>query len=78
MALNERAFKEAEGIKDLMADTTDKEKKTEQDGTTKLSEVPVQATLGGPYGGSVDLGDYECVLLLAGGAGAHYWIIVGR
>ena len=87
-ALNEHAYKEAEEIKDLMIpekQNTDKEKKLEQDdGTTKYPEVPVQVMLDGPYGGcSVDLGDYESVLLFAGGAGATFTIgllddIVGR
>lgn len=88
-ALNEHAFKEAEEIRDLMIpkkQATDKEKKVEQDddGATKFPEVPVQVMLDGPYGGcSVDLGDYESVLLFAGGAGATFTIgllddIVGR
>ncbi|KIK09642.1 hypothetical protein K443DRAFT_392442 [Laccaria amethystina LaAM-08-1] len=87
-ALNEHAFKEAEEIKDLMIpekQNTDTEKKVEQDeSTTKFPEVPVQVMLDGPYGGcSVDLGDYESVLLFAGGAGATFTIgllddIVGR
>jgi len=87
-ALNEHAFKEAEEMKDLMISekqNTDKEKKVEvDDGTTKFPEVPVQIMLDGPYGGcSVDLGDYESVLLFAGGAGATFTIgllddIVGR
>ncbi|KAH9900709.1 iron reductase [Cubamyces lactineus] len=35
--------------------------------------VPVQVMIDGPYGGSsVDLGDYESVLLVAGGAGATF------
>ncbi|KAK0436227.1 iron reductase [Armillaria borealis] len=47
-------------------------------------EVPVQVMLDGPYGGcSVDLGQYESVLLFAGGSGATFTIsllddIVGR
>ncbi|KAK0491790.1 iron reductase [Armillaria luteobubalina] len=47
-------------------------------------EVPVQVMLDGPYGGcSVDLGEYENVLLFAGGSGATFTIgllddIVGR
>lgn len=35
--------------------------------------VPVQVMLDGPYGGSsVDLGDYESALLVAGGSGATF------
>ncbi|KAI0776531.1 iron reductase [Trametes elegans] len=35
--------------------------------------VPVQVMIDGPYGGSsIDLGDYESVLLVAGGAGATF------
>ncbi|KAF8647908.1 hypothetical protein AX16_006440 [Volvariella volvacea WC 439] len=47
-------------------------------------EVPVSVMIDGPYGGSsVDLGNYESVLLLAGGSGATFTIgllddIVGR
>lgn len=50
----------------------------------KSPEVPVQVMLDGPYGGcSVDLGEYESVLLFAGGSGATFTIgllddIVGR
>lgn len=46
--------------------------------------VPVQVMLDGPYGGcSVDLGQYESVLLVAGGSGATFTLgllddIVGR
>ncbi|KAJ7590895.1 hypothetical protein C8J56DRAFT_782506 [Mycena floridula] len=46
--------------------------------------VPVQVLIDGPYGGcSVDLGNYETVLLFAGGSGATFTIglldeIVGR
>ncbi|KAJ3711396.1 hypothetical protein C8R42DRAFT_616455 [Lentinula raphanica] len=49
-----------------------------------LPEVPVQIMLDGPYGGcSLDLGQYETVLLIAGGSGATFTIgvlddIVGR
>ncbi|ETW79594.1 ferric reductase [Heterobasidion irregulare TC 32-1] len=49
-----------------------------------VAEIPVQVMLDGPYGGcSVDLGRYESVLLLAGGAGATFTLsllddIVGR
>ena len=35
--------------------------------------VPVQVMIDGPYGGSsVDLGDYESVLLIAGGSGITF------
>ena len=49
-----------------------------------VAEIPVQVMLDGPYGGcSIDLGRYESVLLLAGGAGATFTLsllddIVGR
>ncbi|KIK58003.1 hypothetical protein GYMLUDRAFT_75092 [Collybiopsis luxurians FD-317 M1] len=49
-----------------------------------LPEVPIQVMLDGPYGGcSVDLGQYETALLIAGGSGATFTIgilddIVGR
>ncbi|KAJ3995058.1 iron reductase [Lentinula boryana] len=54
------------------------------DQSTLLPEVPVQVMLDGPYGGcSLDLGQYETVLLIAGGSGATFTIgvlddIVGR
>ncbi|KAF8648963.1 hypothetical protein AX16_006077 [Volvariella volvacea WC 439] len=47
-------------------------------------EVPTRVMLDGPYGGcSIDLGEYESVLLLSGGSGATFTIgllddIVGR
>jgi len=47
-------------------------------------EVPVQVILDGPYGGcSVDLGEYETAVLIAGGAGITFTLgllddIVGR
>ncbi|KAJ4480196.1 iron reductase [Lentinula aciculospora] len=54
------------------------------DTPTFVPEVPVQVMLDGPYGGcSLDLGQYETVLLIAGGSGATFTIgvlddIVGR
>ena len=61
---------------------------TEKDGIVEdsqfLSEVPVQVMIDGPYGGSsLDLGDYETVLLIAGGSGVTFILgllddIVGR
>lgn len=47
-------------------------------------EVPVQVMIDGPYGGcSVDLGEYETAILIAGGAGITFTLgllddIVGR
>lgn len=47
-------------------------------------QTQVQVMVDGPYGGcSVDLGEYETVLLIAGGAGATFTLgmlddIVGR
>jgi len=47
-------------------------------------EVPVQVMLDGPYGGcSIDLGEYETAVLIAGGAGISFTLgllddIVGR
>ncbi|KAF9553360.1 hypothetical protein CPC08DRAFT_697815 [Agrocybe pediades] len=49
-----------------------------------VTEVPIQVMLDGPYGGcSVDLGNYETVLLFAGGSGITFTLgllddIVGR
>ena len=58
-------------------------------GTEKLRDdqsigVPVQVMIDGPYGGcSIDLGEYESVLLLSGGSGVTFTLgmlddIVGR
>ncbi|SJL02859.1 uncharacterized protein ARMOST_06199 [Armillaria ostoyae] len=64
-------------------ETEENEKKCLEEGKKGL-EVPVQVMLDGPYGGcSVDLGQYENVLLFAGGSGATFTIgllddIVGR
>ncbi|KAI0640857.1 iron reductase [Trametes meyenii] len=56
-AINQFATKEQERISE----------KGEQPG------VPVQVMIDGPYGGSsIDLGDYESVLLVAGGSGATF------
>ena len=50
----------------------------------KSLDVPVQVLIDGPYGGSsIDLGDYETVLLLSGGSGITFTLgllddIVGR
>ena len=47
-------------------------------------ELPVQILIDGPYGGpSIDLGDYETVLLVSGGSGITFTLgllddIVGR
>lgn len=52
--------------------------------TQVFSEVPVQVMIDGPYGGcSMDLGDHETVLLLAGGSGITFTLgllddLVGR
>lgn len=57
---------------------------SEIDQPTVLPQVPVQVMLDGPYGGcSIDLGEYETVLLIAGGSGATFTLgllddIVGR
>ena len=46
--------------------------------------IPIQVMIDGPYGGlSIDLGEYENVLLVAGGSGASFTVgvldeIVGR
>lgn len=57
---------------------------TEKMGTSSEAGVPVQVLVDGPYGGSsIDLGDYETVLLLSGGSGITFTLgllddIVGR
>jgi len=57
---------------------------TEKIRTSSEAGVPVQVLVDGPYGGSsIDLGDYETVLLLSGGSGITFTLgllddIVGR
>lgn len=52
--------------------------------STALHSVPVQVMIDGPYGGcSIDMGNYESVLLVAGGSGVTFTLgllddIVGR
>jgi hypothetical protein len=59
------------------------EKELEVDSNLNL-EVPVQVMLDGPYGGcSLDLGEYESILLFSGGSGATFSLgllddVVGR
>ncbi|CAL1697507.1 unnamed protein product [Somion occarium] len=46
-----------------------------QDEKLDKANVPVHVMIDGPYGGcSIDLGDYESVLLIAGGSGATFTI----
>ena len=60
------------------------EEKSSPKGSQGIREVPVQVLIDGPYGGcSVDLGDYETVLLISGGSGITFTLgllddIVGR
>ncbi|KAI0312563.1 hypothetical protein OF83DRAFT_1145534 [Amylostereum chailletii] len=60
------------------------EEEKEGGGEAGAAEVQVQVMLDGPYGGcSLDLGEYESVFLVAGGAGATFTLgllddIVGR
>ncbi|KAG8215360.1 iron reductase [Butyriboletus roseoflavus] len=78
-ALNTFVRREQERLV-LMADTCkDKDKDKDRD-----VSVPVQVMIDGPYGGSsVDLGQYETVLLVSGGSGITFTLgllddIVGR
>ena len=49
--------------------------KMEEKTETTPTEVPVHVMIDGPYGGcSVDLGEYESVLLVAGGSGATFTV----
>ncbi|KAG7094335.1 hypothetical protein E1B28_007934 [Marasmius oreades] len=65
---------------------TSLEPKTKQEGSCEgaITPVPVHVMIDGPYGGSsIDLGEYESVLLVAGGSGATFTLgllddIVGR
>lgn len=64
--------------------TTVKEKSGRADACQPCINIPIQIMLDGPYGGSnVDLGDYETILLFAGGSGITFTLgllddIVGR
>ena len=57
---------------------------TEEPKDSKTVGVPVQVMIDGPYGGcSIDLGEYESVLLFSGGSGVTFTLgmlddIVGR
>ena len=57
---------------------------TEKPRDSETSGVPVQVMIDGPYGGcSIDLGEYESVLLFSGGSGVTFTLgmlddIVGR
>ena len=57
---------------------------TEKPRDRQVAGVPAQVMIDGPYGGcSIDLGEYESVLLLSGGSGVTFTIgmlddIVGR
>ena len=70
----------AQREKDLALGATEKEKP--QGG--QVVGVPVQVAIDGPYGGcSIDLGEYESVLLFSGGSGITFTVgmlddIVGR
>lgn len=57
---------------------------TEKPQENQIIGVPVQVMIDGPYGGcSIDLGEYESVLLFSGGSGVTFALgmlddIVGR
>jgi len=83
-ALNRYALETIAEIK--AAATCENGARAEKENATSptLMEIPVQVMLDGPYGGSsVDLGNYETVLLFAGGSGITFTLgllddIVGR
>lgn len=67
-AVNEYALKEGERVRRV---SSANEKKVCHSSTA----IPIQVMIDGPYGGcSIDLGDYESVLLVAGGSGATFSI----
>ncbi|KAH9041888.1 iron reductase [Lactarius deliciosus] len=69
---------------DLYASTEQKRIARENSEKVDAVPVPVQVMIDGPYGGcSLDLGEYESVLLIAGGAGVTFTLgllddLVGR
>jgi ferric-chelate reductase len=70
----------AQREKDLTIGATETEKPQD----TQTIGAPVQVVIDGPYGGcSIDLGEYESVLLFSGGSGVTFTLgmlddIVGR
>ena len=70
----------AQREKDLIIGVT----KTEKPQDNAIIGAPVQVMIDGPYGGcSIDLGEYESVLLFSGGSGVMFTLgmlddIVGR
>ncbi|KAF4568608.1 hypothetical protein EYR36_010620 [Pleurotus pulmonarius] len=75
-AVNEYALKEGERVRRISS-ANEKEASTSSTPlpASTSTPVPIQVMIDGPYGGcSIDLGDYENVLLVAGGSGATFSI----
>ncbi|KAL4263678.1 Ferric/Cupric Reductase Transmembrane Component [Pleurotus pulmonarius] len=75
-AVNEYALKEGERVRRISA-ANEKDASTSSTPlpASTSTPVPIQVMIDGPYGGcSIDLGDYENVLLVAGGSGATFSI----
>ncbi len=77
-AVNEYALKEGERVRRI---SSANEKDVSHSSTplppvaSTSTPIPIQVMIDGPYGGcSIDLGDYESVLLVAGGSGATFSI----
>ena len=74
-ALNAYAQEEQERLDTNRPNNLNRLTKTNEKTETTPTEVPVHVMIDGPYGGcSVDLGEYESVLLVAGGSGATFTV----
>ena len=74
-ALNAYAQEEQERLDNYKPNKPNNLDKMNQLNKMDSTEVPVHVMIDGPYGGcSVDLGEYESVLLVAGGSGATFTV----
>ncbi|KAF9494724.1 hypothetical protein BDN71DRAFT_1489264 [Pleurotus eryngii] len=73
-AVNEYALKEGERFRRISS-ANEKEVSHSPTPLSPATPIPIQVMIDGPYGGcSIDLGEYESVLLVAGGSGATFSI----
>ncbi|KAF7421311.1 hypothetical protein PC9H_011833 [Pleurotus ostreatus] len=73
-AVNEYALKEGERVRRISS-ANEKDVSHSPTPLPPATPIPIQVMIDGPYGGcSIDLGEYESVLLVAGGSGATFTI----
>lgn len=73
-AVNEYALKEGERLR-CISSANEKDASHSPTPLSPATPIPIQIMIDGPYGGcSIDLGEYESVLLVAGGSGATFSI----